>query len=269
VKRIAISVVAAVAMTALLPALAEAKTVVVGSPLEGDFTAAERLIAGTVANLNLADPSANPIAPIAGAIVEVRIATVGNESGPYRIRVLRPSGDGATYAAVASGPSVLATGPRMIDPSWPRIPIRKGDTVGLDLDAGVRIGVLKAQAGSASASWNPFLAAGSPRPYSNLVQDQEYGFNATVLPPPAITSVTPSSGPFVGGERIRIRGTDLSYVRTARIGGVPLSSVHRRSERMIEATVPFSPRLGPRRIVVETYAGKARSLYRYVGATRP
>ena len=73
-------------------------------------------------------------------------------------------------------------------------------------------------------------------------------------PPPAITNVSPRSGPPVGGTRVTIFGTGLENAEAVRVGRTNVTNFTVKSDQAIELTVPAEGR-GPVDITVTTPLG--------------
>jgi len=245
--------IAFVLVLVVLSGTARAEPITVGSPLPPTNVEVRFRSAGTFVNTALAEPGANVVSPISGAVIGFRVA--GGEGGSYALRVLHPLG-GSIYAAVASSPPVsFGERPRPLQP----LRIRAGDTIGLDMSAGARIDVALPGAGSSFASWIPSLADGATLGYTALKPERELEFNAEVEPPPTITSITPRSGSFKGGTRVWISGDDLIGVTEVRFGARRAHQIRLRSPHLITAVVPASQMLGPARVRVTTAAGTSRA----------
>ena len=179
---------AVVAASLALCGGAEAATVTVGSPLSLEFSGTA--IGGELTYLNrtLAESGANATSPKDGTVVRWRM--VGQHSGgPFGLVVLRPVG-GEKYEAVAAG--ALESPPDGSEALTfaTSLPIRAGDTIGLNVPVGGSTTVSEAIAptGSEFRIFFPELQPGGPAQALGGGSDNtEIGFNADVeYPDPAV-----------------------------------------------------------------------------------
>jgi hypothetical protein len=135
------------------------------------------------------------------------------------------------------------------------VPIKAGDTIGLDLPVGVKIGVdTAAPPASVFAIWKPMLGEGATLPYSEAGGSGEWGFNAEVQPQPTVASLSPTSGSLTGGTAVTIVGTDFAGVSAVKFGTTPASSFAVGSEGAISAVAPPGA-VGATDVTVTTLAG--------------
>lgn len=236
--------------SACLLGTAQAAPVTIGSPLQGELKTVGPIgLTATVANLGTAGPVA---APVSGAIVQWRL--LGAKGGPFRLRVLRPLG-GPSFTAVGSSPAVTAFASGL--ETFPAaLPVQAGDLIGLDVVPGQQVGTMVSSA-STVAAWNPPLADGESRPYTESgAAGYEFAFNAVVQPAPAVSVVSPRAGSFKGGTSVTIGGADLTGASSVTFGGTPaLFNVN--SESQIVAVAPAANLPGRVPIAVTTVAGTA------------
>lgn len=245
---------AALAVSALglvLPTAAAGKPVIVGSPLEGKFTSAHAIGEGTYFNTALPEPGANVVSPVDGAIINVQM--IGGEGGPYRVRVLSPDG-GSSYTSAAASPPIVLDAERQ--GSFTALPIAAGDAVALDLPKDGKLGLLK-EAGpeAAYAFWIPPLGDGSSLPYDGTETGYELGFNATVLPRPTLSAVSPRSADRDKRVKIKIHGTDFARVTKVSFGRYSPRSWRVVNEKLIVATTHPLPKQARVHVRVQTVAG--------------
>jgi hypothetical protein len=232
-------------------AAAMAAPITIGSPLVGPFK--EEGPSGatvTALNLTLGEAGAHSTSPVSGAIVRWHLLDANG--GPFRLRVLRPNG-GPVYTAVGSSAPVTALGGGYETFST-SLPVQAGDTIGLDLPEGAKLGVYLAGPTSSVAAWKPPLPEGATQPYSLAEAGGEYGFNAEVQPQPTVTAVSPASGTFKGSSAVTIAGTDFAAVSGVRFGGNAAISFAVGSENQITAVAPPGTP-GNADITVTTVAG--------------
>ena len=122
-------------------AAARAAVVTVGSPLLGSVVTAGQTYNETNVNLALGGP-AQVTSPVSGAIVGWHL--LGYEGGPFSLRVLRPAGSTA-YTGVGTSSPVVAASPAL-QTFATDLPIQAGETIGLDVTKGSKIGVITAGA---------------------------------------------------------------------------------------------------------------------------
>lgn len=252
------TILALVALGALLPTAAEAEPVIVGSPLEGDFTSARAIAEGTYFNTALPEPGAHIVSPIDGAIVNVHL--IGAEGGPYRVRVLSPDGGSSYTARAASHPIVLdAEGKGQSQ----TLAIEAGDTVGLDIPKdGKLAGLREAGPEAAYAFWIPPLGGGSSLPYNGTKTGFELGFNATVLPRPTVSAVGPRSVDRGKRVKVKIRGTDFARVLKVSFGRFFPRSWRVVNENLIVATTHPLSKEARVHVRVQTVAGTSAATRR-------
>jgi hypothetical protein len=73
--------------------------------------------------------------------------------------------------------------------------------------------------------------------------------------PPAITGLSPSSGPITGGTTVTITGTGFTGATAVGFGGIPATSFTVVSDTEIQATAPAVPQAGTVDVTVITPAG--------------
>ena len=243
---------ASAAVALVLCASAQAAPVTVGSPLTGAFKSeGSPGFEFTAVIPTLGESGAHTVSPVTGAIVRWHLLDA--EGGPFRLRVLRPVG-GPIYTGVGSSApaSPASTG---FETFATALPIQAGDTVGLDIPAGVKLGVYLSGPASSVAIWKPPLAEGATRPIDQEEAGGEYGFNAEVQPTPGITSIGPASGSIKGGTSVTITGTDLEGASAVSFGGVAAKSFGVSSESAITAVTPAGSKVGGVDLSVTTVAG--------------
>jgi len=230
---------------------ASAKLVVVGSPLTGEFSSGEVSTEGTYFNSSLSDPGANVVSPVDGAIIAWNMLRIN--SGPYRFRVLSPDG-GSSYTATESSRSILV--PASGEVEFPALHIEAGDTVGVDMPVGARLGArLDAGPRAAYAFWVPPLEDGASLPYSATETGVEMGFNAIVLPEPRVTGIGPKVVPTHETIEVRIRGRDFMRVIKVSFGGVRAARWTVVNNHLIVARTRATTREARTHVRVQTAAG--------------
>lgn len=233
-------------------ASAPAAPVTVGNPLLGTIESTGGSgISATLMNLTIAAPGANATSPVSGAIVRWHLLKAAG--GPFRLRVLRPAG-GTSYTAVGtSGPAEAVT--PGLETYETALPIQAGDTIGLDVVKGLKVGALGNPA-SVIAVISPILVEGSTAPITESGVGAEFAFNAEVQPAPTLTSVAPTSGSFKGDKKaVKITGTDFTGASAVSFGGVPAKSFTVVSETVVKAVPPAVKKPRKVDVTVTTVAG--------------
>ena len=221
---------------------ADAALVTVGSTLPATNAQVGFLAPVTVTNTALAEPGANVVSPISGAVVGFTVMT-GEEGGTFGLRVLRPAG--SAYTSVASSPMTpFASRAAPFEP----LPIQAGDAIGLDVGANSWVSVVAPDPAAAYAAWSPPFADGSTLAPSRTREGRELEFNALVEPPPTIASIMPASGSFRGGTHVLIRGENLIGTSSVKFGARSAVEVQVLSEHVVTAIT--TPTSGPRRVAV-------------------
>lgn len=267
------SALAVVALAYVLPnAAASAATVVVGSPLYGEFGSTLNVagLSTTATNTALGEPGANVTSPVSGTIVRWR--TKGKfAGGGFRIRVLRPIGGGGY---VGAGAGAFATPLGISLQTFPAdVPIQAGDLIGLDAESQNATYSLGNASGSAYTLFSPsFLEAGSSTPVAT--NTQELGFDAEVVPTPTVILVGPASGPLSGGTTVTIAGRDLEGATAVKFGSSAAAADFTvLSDDEITAVAPPGAAPGPVDVTVTTVGGVSAPVagdrFTYVAAPSP
>jgi len=214
---------------------AQGATVKVGSPLVGSFnTAVAFKEAAIVANTTLADTEANVTSPVSGRVVLWRM-TGFSSTGPYKLRILHPLGNGKYVAAGTSSPQTRLGTTTEVFPT--DLPIHAGDLIGLE-GASTSDGYpFSSIAGSSFSSW-PQLEEESAAAPKLAGSDRELGFNAQVQPEPGVSQISPASGPLSGGTVVTILGHDFTAVTAVSFGSTPAANFTVESGETITATSP-------------------------------
>jgi hypothetical protein len=229
---------------------AGAAPVTVGDPLLGLIASTPPSgISATLINSIIAEPGALTTSPVNGVIVRWHL--IKSTGGPFRLRVLRPAG--GSYTAVGTSASAEAVTPGL-ETFATNLPIRAGDTIGLDVVEGLIVGAVPNPA-SVVAAISPILVEGATEPLTATGTGVEWAFNAEVQPTPSVTSIGPKSGSFKGGSSVRISGTDFAGVSGVSFGGVAAKSFTVNSETQLTAVAPTVKKPAAVDITVTTIAG--------------
>jgi hypothetical protein len=200
----------------LLCGEAEAATVVVGSPLSGEFTSGVSTSGffSAIANTSLGEAGAHVTSPVSGTVVRWR--TKGTfAGGGFRIHVLRPNGAGGYVGAAASSFQTPVGAALQTFPT--DLPIQAGDMIGLDAEGKTTTYSEGAGVGSVYTIFSPFFSEGAS---SSAIASNtgEVGFDAEVVPTPALIVIGPATGPLPGGTTVTIAGRDLEGTTAVRFG---------------------------------------------------
>ena len=204
----------AAAVLALVdPASAQAIVVTIGTPT-ADF--------GNSSSCYSCGPSCTvfqraPLgaAPADGTITSWRVAGVGS----FALAVLRPTGSGLAVAATGGAQAVGGTAPATIPAN---IPVRAGDTIGVDLFGGnpsSRIFLRSDATGNVGVD-SPAMGTGAMLIGQNPATG-DLDLNADVALAPVATALDVSSGPTTGGTVVTISGSYLDGTTSVLFGGQP------------------------------------------------
>ncbi len=236
--------------------VAQASSVTVGSPLTAAFApmvcSSEHTCTGLMATL----PEAGAMAtsPVDGAVVRWRVIQ-GSPGRQFKLRVLTPTGGNAYTATASSAPGAPAG--EGVETFPTALPIKAGQTVGIDIEPKAEIGFIK-ENGGALISWSPAIPEG-PVPFPPEQLNAEIGFNADVQPRPTVTGISPAKGSFKGGASVKISGSDFAGVSAVTFGTTPAKSFSVDSEAQITAVAPQLPARASVAVSVTTIAGTATS----------
>lgn len=94
---------------------------------------------------------------------------------------------------------------------------------------------------------------------------------ATLLPPPTVGSLKPSSGSIAGGTRVVIRGANFAELKGVTFGAKPAKKFTVDSEGKMTAIAPAGAKLDEVKVAVTTLAGTATSAssFEYQGCEVP
>lgn len=237
----------AVIASAALGATAQAEDVRIGVSATGPLTGYVAKVSGTFFNTALGSTTDGLTSPVDGAVVGFEVA--GASGASYALQVLRPQeGD---YKVVGTSDTLTDGVPMSV---FHVVPIRSGDTIGLEMAAGTHFGGIEIP-GTATASITPAPQNGEVFEPSGHGMGHEIAFNALIQPAPEILGVSPRSGPYTGGTRVRIRGTDFAFVQGIHFGRIKASRYRIVSPNEIVATAPRNVRFPSEPITIFTVAG--------------
>lgn len=234
---------------------ASAAPVTVGSPLNQTFKPTLINSVATIANSGSTEAGAKLFSPVTGAVIEWHV--VGAQGGPFVLKVLRPVGGGVSFSAVGASAGALPSGLGLQTFSA-AVPIQTGDLIAIDNTNKTDVlGIREFAPGAGFFGWVPPLPVGATAPPGQKRPEIEVGFNAVVQPAPSITAVSPKTGTFKGGTKVRITGTDFSGASAVSFGGVPAKSFTVDSETQITAVTAAAKKPGDAAVAVSTVAGTA------------
>lgn len=245
----------AMLLSCLLPEVsAQAAPVVVGSPLALEFKSAVNTagLFTTITNTALGEEGAHVTSPVAGTIVRWR--TKGTfAGGGFRLRVLRPIGGGQYVGAGASSFQTPVGSSLQVFST--NLPIESGDLVGLD---GENEATTYSEESSPKSSWNLFSPSFPEASSSPLVASGagEIGFDAEVVPVPALILIGPTSGGLAGGTTVTIAGRDLEGATAVKFGpNAASANFSVKSDDEIKAVSPPAAKPGTVDVTVTTPGG--------------
>jgi large repetitive protein len=241
-------VIGALAVPLAVADAASATLVTVGRPLTGTFVSSS---GGNFLATNTAFPGAGGqvLSPVSGVIVRWNLI---RGSGTLKLGVLHPNGTTYTLTRTSDSVSPLSTGKESFAT---QLPVAAGEAVGLEVGPGSTVG-LTSESGGKTAFWEPPLSVGqtlAPTGTGSAL----YGFNAEVLPPPVISSISATSGPSTGGTLVTISGDNFVSVSSVKFGASAASAFSVGSEGTIDAVAPAGT--DSVAVTVTTVAGMAVS----------
>jgi hypothetical protein len=218
----------------------------------------------------VAPESGSDISPVSGVILNWRLYR-GMPAEPsvhpgYRLRVLTPQGAGYVGAGRSARAVPLHLG--ALETFSTHLPVKAGQLIGLEAeneDSTIRFG---SSTSATSVFLEPAVGEGQ---FATSNPWWENGFvflfNAEVLPSPAVTGISPTSGPLAGGTEVTLFGKNFAELESVSVGGSLVGySVDSESELTIKMPASASAASVP--IAVTTAAGRAElpSAYTYADA---
>ncbi|HEX5610601.1 MAG TPA: IPT/TIG domain-containing protein [Solirubrobacterales bacterium] len=216
--------------------------------------------------------------PVSGVLTSWSTNAAAGSGQTMGMKVFRPIGPGQFLVVGHNGPNLLA--PSVINTFPVNIPVLAGDILGVAVTPGLP------EAGGAPTACafttlNPLdviaYKSGSVPDGGVVVPEAESNFNesrlnvsATLLPPPAISAITPAKGSIKGGSNVVLTGLNFASVTGVTFGGVPaVFAVN--SEGQITAVSPASKKITKVPVTVTTIAGAATAVqtFSYEGCKVP
>jgi hypothetical protein len=179
----------------------------------------------------------------------------GSPGRQFKLRVLTPNG-GMSYTATGTSAPGTPAG-EGVETFPTALPIKAGQTIGIDLEPGAEIGFIEENGGQL-VSWSPAIPEG-PMPFPPDSLNAEVAFNADIQPPPTISAISPANGSFKGGASVKVTGTDFAGVSAVTFGTTPAKSFTVDSEAQVTAVAPPLPARTSVAVSVATAAGTGTS----------
>jgi hypothetical protein len=221
--RAGLAVAASLLVGLLMPALAGAEIVTIGTPT-ADFGTANgeasctctqyQLTAGGSSAPSWSDPAPTGLTeavPAAGVIIDWRVSG----SGSLALVALDPA-DLSVVGETAGGQST--TSGNSFPAAQVHIPVAAGDLIGVNL-TGNNAQVKNSGGTSAGATIGQILNV--PSPFAPLIPNGLLYLNADVALTPVLSSVTPTTGPTGGTNLVTISGLYLDGVSSVKFGTLP------------------------------------------------
>jgi len=207
--------------------------------------------------------------PTAGVLTSW--STLPKSGGRLGLAIYRPVAGQFLLLAVDGPRIVLANEFRTIPVT---IPVQAGDIVGLAVPSTPAASCAFLTGDAADEliyeSGNAPVGTTISFPPENTEPGFRLNVSATLLPPPAIASISPASGS-IKGVKTTIAGANFAGASAVSFGGVPAKSFTVDSEAQITAVAPASKKLSKVPVTVTTVAGTAASAttYNYEGCKVP
>ena len=204
---------AAAVLALVAPASAQAMVVTIGTPTADFGNSTSSYSCGPSCTVFQRAPLG--AAPADGTITSWRVAGVGS----FALAVLRPTGSGLAVAATGGAQAVGGTAPATIPAN---VPVRAGDTIGVDLFGGnpsSRIFLRSDATGNVGVD-SPAMGTGAMLIGQNT-ETGDLDLNADVTLAPVATALDVSSGPTTGGTVVTISGSYLDGTTSVLFGGQP------------------------------------------------
>lgn len=219
---------------------------------------------GEYEDLGLGQAGVPYTVPANGVITSWSTNAAAGAGQELTFKVYRPIG-GNEYRVVGhDGPRTLVPG--LVDTFPTSIPVQAGDLIGNNDDNASTVpNACLFQTGEPED--RALFAEGN---FADGVTFEEEGVEeglrlnetATLLEPPAISSIAPASGGTTGGTSVVIAGANFAEVKSVSFGSTPASSYAVNSEGQITAVSPAGA-AGSQSVSVTTVAGTATSTQQF------
>lgn len=208
------------------------------------------------------------VAPTAGVITSWSTQVGTNPEQVLGMKVYRPIGVGTYLVVGQDGPRGLTAG---LNTFPVNIPVQAGDILGIFLPPTVHADCAFGTPleGDVTGYQEGNAAVGSSFTLQETELARRLNISASLLPPPAISSITPAEGS-IKGASVVIAGANFADVTGVSFGSIPaVFTVN--SEGQITAVAPPSKALSKVPVTVTTTAGSATSAqaFAYKGCKVP
>jgi hypothetical protein len=191
------------------------------------------------------------------------------------LKVFRLVGPGVQVVG-HDGPRALA--PSVLNTFPVSIPVQAGDILGLAIPTGTPgLGGVPTECSFFTGGLSDLIGYreglapdGAVFPPESTYNEERLNVSATLLPPPAISAVTPAKGSIKGGTSVVLTGLNFAGVTGVTFGGVPAAFAV-NSEGQITAASPASKAIAKVPVAVTTVAGAATAVqtFSYEGCKVP
>lgn len=214
-------------------------------------------------------PGPDYMAPGEGAITSWSTNASVGPGQLYTFRVLRPLRAERFRVVGHDGPETLTEA--KVNTFQTAIPVQPGDILALEAEN--------------SGAVHSACVFSTPNPADTIVGStrvpadgdgieientppggERVNVSATFLPPPAIATLSPASGPPEGGSAVTIAGSNFATVKSVSFDGVAAKSFTVSSESRLIATAPPGEASAEVPVVVRTAAGNATATFTYAAA---
>lgn len=220
-----------------------------GTPTDCSTGPPAELLEATTSGFNLSTGKVNPptlvnpyVVPRAGMITSWSTNAGAGAGQALKMMVFRPLGAENVYTVVGhDGPRSLAA--NVLNTFSVVIPVQAGDVIGLnDANASAETPNACFFATTVTTDILALATASTPDGGSVTLPPLAIGGRpnvaATLQPAPAVATISPSSGWFLGGTPVTITGTDFEGASAVSFGETPASGYSVDSESQITAISP-------------------------------
>jgi len=197
------------------------------------------------------------VIPSSGVLTSWSTNAATGDGQSQGFKVFRPSG--SNFLVVAEdAPRALTGG--TINTFPVSIPVQAGDVIGLVYVGGTQTAcaLFTGSASDVFAFREGSVAPGGTFEPEATETEWRLNVSATVLPPPAISGISPASGS-VKGASVVIAGSNFAHVSGVSFGSMPAAAITVDSEGQITATAPAVSAIASVPVTVTTAAGTATS----------
>lgn len=208
------------------------------------------------------------VVPSSGAITSWSTAAADGAGRTLTLKVLRPLVGGQFLVIGHDGPRTLA--PSKVNTFETSIPVQANDILALNTESsdstlnGACSFIAASGAADVLSEAQGSPADGTPFGLSSSINGFRLDVSATLVSPPTLTAVSPTSGPIKGGSAVTIAGSNFAAVKSVTFGGISAASFKVDSESQITAVAPAGKTVSQTPVVVTTAAGSATGTFTYV-----